>query len=167
MVGGRLLLFFVGQIFKNDHSYQPAYRCSLLACQRPKFVHRFRGEEHIRSLAVPFWPRRHSTHLLHVYYVTILPPCQGIAFIQLILFSDALVCFTIKALPLSVLCVICLLMFLKCCKSLRGGIWDCKSVLLELFVIHKPSPPGGFFGAVGFDLLLRPRVATVGVLCRA
>ena len=81
LVGGRLLLFFIGQVFKNDHPYQPAHRCPLLACQRPKFVHRFRGEEHIRSLAVALWPRRHSTHLLHVYYITILSPWQGVVFI--------------------------------------------------------------------------------------
>lgn len=78
LVGGRLLLFFIGQVFKNDHSYQPAYRCSLLACQRPKFVHRFGREEYIRSLAVALWPRRHSTHLLRVYYITILSPYQAL-----------------------------------------------------------------------------------------
>ena len=78
LVGGRLLLFFIGQVFKNDHPYQPAHRCSLLACQRPKFIHRFRGEEHIRSLAVSLWPRRHSTHLLCVYYITILSPYQAL-----------------------------------------------------------------------------------------
>lgn len=86
LVGGRLLLFFIGQVFKNDHSYQPTYRCSLLACQRPKFIHRFGREEHIRSLAVALWPRRHSARLLCVYYITILSPFQGLIILLSLLY---------------------------------------------------------------------------------
>ena len=76
------------------------------------------------------------------------------------------VCLPIQPFPLSVFRVICLLMFLKCCKSFRCRIWNCKPILLELSIIHKPPPSGGFLGPVGLDLLLRPWVHGKGVFGR-
>ena len=76
------------------------------------------------------------------------------------------VCLPIQPFPLSVFRIICLFVLLECCKSFWGSIWNCKPVLLELSIIHKPTPPGGFLGPVRLDLFLRPWVYAVRVFGR-
>ena len=76
------------------------------------------------------------------------------------------VCLPIQPFPLSVFRVICLLMLLECCKSFWSSIWNCKPILLELSIIHKPAAPGGFLGPVRLDLFLCPWVYAVRVFGR-